>query len=128
VRALLDTNAFLWLNRQPERLGDARDLLADPDTEILVSAVVAWEIAIKFALGRLELPSQPLVYVPDRTRLIGGQPLAIEHRDVLTVTTLAHIHRDPFDRLLVAQAIVQDATLVTGDRLLAEYPADVLVV
>jgi PIN domain nuclease of toxin-antitoxin system len=128
VRVLLDTNAFLWLNDDFERLGPALELLKDPRTEVFVSAVVAWEIAIKYALGRLELTMPPERYLPERIRDIGAHPIAIEHRDALGVAALPHVHRDLFDRLLVAQAIAYDATLVTGDRRLAEYPVQTLLV
>lgn len=128
MRALLDTNAFLWLNDRPERLGPAYALVDDPDAVVLVSAVVSWEIAIKHALGRLVIPDAPERYVPDRIRLIGAQPIAIEHRDALAVATLPPLHRDPFDRLLVAQAIVNSATLITSNRRLAEYPVETLIV
>jgi PIN domain nuclease of toxin-antitoxin system len=128
VKALLDTNIFLWLDSRPERLGDVVDLLADPATELLVSPVVSWEIAIKFAIGRLDLRLPPGELVPEGISRIGARAIAIEHLDALRVASLPPIHGDPFDRLLVAQAIVHGATLITGDKRLAEYPADVLVV
>jgi len=128
VKALLDTNVFLWLNDEPERLGDAIARLSEPETLILVSAVVSWEIAIKYAIGRLQLPLPPERYMPERIGNIGASSMVIEHRDALGVAALPPIHRDPFDRLLVAQAINHSATLVTTDRRLGEYPVDALVV
>ena len=128
MKALLDTNAFLWLDDRPEQLGDVAETLADADTDLLVSAVVSWEIAIKFALGRLQLRLAPERLVPEAIRLMGAQPIAIEHRDALGVAALPPIHGDPFDRLLVAQAIAYGATLVTADRRLAEYPVQTLLV
>jgi PIN domain nuclease of toxin-antitoxin system len=126
VKALLDTNVFLWLDDQPECLGDVAERLAA--AELLVSAVVAWEIAIKFAVGRLRLRLPPDRLVPEAIRVMQAQPIAVEHRDALGVAVLPPIHRDPFDRLLVAQAIAYDATLVTGDHRLAEYPVQTLLV
>jgi PIN domain nuclease of toxin-antitoxin system len=128
VKALLDTHVFLWLQTQPERLDATADVLADPDTELLVSAVSSWEIAIKYANGRLPLPEPPEQYVPGSIRAIGAQPIAIEHRDALAVAALEPLHRDPFDRLLVAQAIAMGATLVTADPQLVQYPAQTLLV
>ena len=128
MKALLDTNAFLWLDSRPERLGDVADTLAEADTQLLVSAVVSWEIAIKFALGRLHLRLAPERLVPEAISLMGARAIAVEHREALAVATLPNVHGDPFDRLLVAQAIAHDATLVTGDRRLAEYPVETLLV
>ncbi len=81
MKALLDTNAFLWLDERPERLGDVADTLAEADTDLLVSAVVSWEIAIKFALGRLRLRLAPDRLVPEAIRLMGARAIAVEHRE-----------------------------------------------
>jgi PIN domain nuclease of toxin-antitoxin system len=104
------------------------ETLADEATELLVSAVVAWEIAIKYALGRLDLRLAPERLVPEAIVSMDAHAIAIDHRDALGVATLPPIHGDPFDRLLVAQAIARDATLVTADRRLAEYPVRTLLV
>jgi PIN domain nuclease of toxin-antitoxin system len=128
LRALLDTHVFLWLQTEPERLGETAAVLADPDSELLVSAASSWEIAIKHANGRLALPAPPATYVPESIRAIGAQPIAIEHRDALAVAGLESLHRDPFDRLLVVQAIALGATLVTADAQLVPYPARTLLV
>jgi PIN domain nuclease of toxin-antitoxin system len=129
VNLLLDTNVFLWANIDPERLGlAANDALIEDDAELLVSAVVALEIAIKYAIGRLELPMPPERFVPEGIRKLAGDPIVIGHREALGVAALPPIHRDPFDRLLVAQAIAYDATLVTGDHRLADYPVQTLLV
>ncbi len=128
MKVLLDTNVFLWLQTTPERLGRHVDLLADPDTQLLVSAATSWEIAIKFGLGRLPLPDPPARYVPTRLRAIGATGVAIEHAHVLAVADLPPHHRDPFDRLLVAQAALLNATLLTGDSALERYEGQILVV
>jgi PIN domain nuclease of toxin-antitoxin system len=128
LRALLDTHVFLWLQTEPERVGEHLDTLADPATELLVSAASSWEIAIKSALGRLALPDAPEQWMPDRIRAIGAQPIAVEHGHALAVAGLPAIHRDPFDRLLVAQATALDATLVTADAAVARYPVRTLLV
>lgn len=123
MKLLLDTHVFLWMQIDPDRIADLRTVLEDDANELLVSAVVAWEIAIKYAVGRLKLPEAPATYVPSRTRALGALPTAITQQHALGVAGLPLIHGDPFDRLLVAQAIQLDATLVTADAILADYPA-----
>jgi PIN domain nuclease of toxin-antitoxin system len=128
VRLLLDTHVFLWLNAAPERLGAALTEIEDSRNRLVVSAVTSWEIAIKHARGRLPLPDPPERYVPDLIRRIGAEALAIEHAHALGVASLPLLHRDPFDRLLVAQADSIEATLVTTDQRIAEYPIRTLTV
>ncbi len=125
---LLDTHVFLWLLTTPERLGEQLSALEDPGTELLLSAASSWEIAIKYSLGRLPLPEEPGRYVPDRMRAIGVSPLRIEHGHALAVAALPPLHRDPFDRLLVAQAQALDVPLVTADPLVVRYPASTVLV
>lgn len=106
----------------PERIqSPTRSLLADPDNVLLLSAASSWEIAIKYALGKLLLPITPAEYVPSRMLRSGTTALPIEHTHALHVTTLPTHHRDPFDRLLVAQAQLESATLVTSDAQLEPY-------
>jgi PIN domain nuclease of toxin-antitoxin system len=125
---LLDTHVFLWLNTAPERLRGHLALVEDSRTELLLSAASSWEIAIKYALGRLPLPEPPPRYVPERLRAIGVHALAIEHSHVLAVSSLPLLHRDPFDRLLVAQAGVLDVPILTADPDVVRYPVRTLVV
>ncbi len=124
---LLDTHVFLWLQTEPERLGAHLPLVETPSTELLLSAASAWEIAIKSGLGRLALPEPADRYVPTRLRAIGGQAVPIEHSHVLATASLPPIHRDPFDRVLVAQARALEATLITADSQLTGYPVNVLL-
>jgi len=122
MRLLLDTHVFLWLQTDPGRLGDRLSLVDDPQHDLLLSAASGWEIAIKHGLGRLALPQDPASYVPDRVRAIGARTVAIEMGHALAVTALPALHRDPFDRIIVAQARQLDATIVTADELVAQYP------
>ncbi len=85
MRALLDTQVFLWLQTEPARLGGQLDTLADERTDLLVSAASAWEIAIKYGLGRLPLPEPPAGYVPSRIRAIGALALPVDVPDALAV-------------------------------------------
>jgi PIN domain nuclease of toxin-antitoxin system len=128
VRLLLDTQAFLWLQTEPERLREHLALVEDQRTALLVSAASSWEIAIKHGLGKLPLPEPPHRYVPERMRTIGALPVAVEHSHALAVASLPPLHRDPFDRLLVAQAQALGATILTADAAVAQYPAQTLLI
>lgn len=129
MRYLLDTHVWLWLQAEPERVGEELlDQLADESNELLLSAASSWELAVKYALGEIQLPSPPGVYVPDRLRRSGTTPLAVEHAHVLRVADLPPHHRDPFDRLLVAQAQLLGIPLVTADRQLEPYGDGVILV
>ncbi len=112
---LLDTNALLWLVSAPERVSDsARQLLCDPDTNIMVSAASAWEIAIKTRLGRLD--GEPLLSAwSDIVADMTATDLAIDAGDAILAGRLPWEHRDPFDRMLVAQAARRNLTLATSD-------------
>ena len=127
MRALVDTHCWLWLQVDPDRLGAILlDELRDPSSERYLSSASAWEIAIKYALGKLPLPEHPTTYVPDRMRLSRFRELAITHADALAVTNLPPHHRDPFDRMLVAQARLRDLTLVTADPVIGSYDVAML--
>ena len=126
MRLLVDTHVWLWLQVAPERLGDALRECEDPANQLLLSAASSWEIAIKWALGKLPLPEPPATYVPDRIVSSGVTPLAVEHAHTLAVADLPAHHHDPFDRLLVAQAQTEGATLLTADPQLDSYEVDLL--
>jgi PIN domain nuclease of toxin-antitoxin system len=127
VRALLDTHAFLWwASGAADFTEEGRGIMADPANEILVSAVSAWEIAIKASLGKLSLPTAPDRFVPDRLRRHGLVGLPIELAHALRVARLPKIHVDPFDRLLVAQAQVEGLPIITSDPAIGRYDVDVI--
>lgn len=128
MNLLLDTHVFLWLQTEPERLGQALGVVEDDRTELLVSAASSWEIAIKYELGKLPLPEAPERYVPERIRAIGARPVGIEHPHALAVAGLPPLHRDPFDRLLVAQASLLGLTIITADPLVAQYSIPTVVI
>lgn len=126
MRLLLDTHCWLWMQAEPERLRPAvLDILADDDNDLYLSAASSWEIAIKYALGKLPLPEAPDVYVPDRIVSSGVIPLPVSHLAALRVAALPPHHRDPFDRLLVAQAQLEGATVVTADPAFGLYDVEV---
>ena len=105
---------------------DLRLELTDGKTRLLLSAASSWEIAIKWALGRLSLPEPPATYVPSRMQRTNMEPLAISHSHALQVATLSRHHRDPFDRLLVAQAQLEGVPLVTADRAFDAYDIEIV--
>jgi PIN domain nuclease of toxin-antitoxin system len=125
---LLDTHTFLWMNSEPQRLGAARDIIADPTSELLLSAVVSWEICIKWALGRLPLPSPPKKWLTQRSRDTGTVPLDITLEHTLGVAELPPHHADPFDRLLIAQAVAENVPIITADRMLEKYEVDLVLI
>jgi PIN domain nuclease of toxin-antitoxin system len=127
MKYLLDTNVWLWSLWDPERISrKAREEVADMSNAVFLSAVTAWEIAIKAAAGKLKLPESPESYVPRRMVNQGLRPLVVTHPHALAVFALPAHHRDPFDRLLVAQAQLEDMILVTADRTLEKYPVEIL--
>jgi PIN domain nuclease of toxin-antitoxin system len=128
VNVLLDTHVFLWLQTEPERLGESLRVIDDERNQLLLSAASSWEIAIKYELGKLPLPETPEHYVPSRMRAIGARALAVEHPHALAVATLPPLHRDPFDRLLVAQAALLDLTILTADPSITRYEVPTLLV
>ncbi len=128
MKLLLDTHVFLWLQSSPERLGEHVDLVADGGNELAVSAASSWEIAIKHEIGRLRLPEAPDRYVPSRIRMIGAQALPVEHSHALAVASLPALHRDPFDRLLIAQAQLEGMTILTADEAVARYPVSSVLI
>ena len=126
MRLLLDTQAWLWLHVSPERLNDdAMELAADQRIELFLSAASSWEISIKYALGKLFLPEPPAEYVPSRMRDSGVVGMPVSHRHALHVATLPPHHRDPFDRVLVAQAQLEGLTILTADRTIEKYDVPV---
>ncbi|KYG06060.1 type II toxin-antitoxin system VapC family toxin [Sorangium sp. So ce296] len=127
MRLLLDTHCWLWLVADPERIRrDVVEMLVAEGADVYISAATAWEIVIKHALGKLSLPIPPAEYIPSRMAALGHLSLPIEQRHTLQVAGLPPHHKDPFDRILVAQAQVEDIQLVTADRLMAPYDVRVI--
>jgi PIN domain nuclease of toxin-antitoxin system len=122
---LLDTHVWLWMQSSPGRLpADLLDRLADDQHKLFLSSASSWEIAIKYALGKLALPEPPAKYVPDRMLRSDTTGLAVEHGHALAVADLPLLHRDPFDRMLIAQARGLGLCLITADPLIAQYDVD----
>lgn len=127
MRLLLDTHALYWWLIDPARLGSgAHGAVADPHNQVFVSAVSTWEMAIKVSLGKLKLPPHLLDWLPGAISADNLEPLAVSLEHTLAVEHLPPYHRDPFDRLLIAQATVEDLRIVTADAVIERYPVRVL--
>lgn len=122
MKLLLDTHLLLWAAGQPQHLSKAaRSLIDDTENELLFSAASLWEVAIKSTLGRADFQLDPKLL---RRGLLdnGYTELSITSAHAVAVTSLPPIHKDPFDRLIVAQAMMEGITLVTSDQVVSEYP------
>jgi PIN domain nuclease of toxin-antitoxin system len=127
MRVLLDTCTFLWLIGSPGELSPAaRAAIVDPANEVWLSAASAWEIAVKWAQGRLSLPAPPAQFVPAQRIAHGVDVLAIDEESALRVARLPALHRDPFDRMLVSQAVVHGLVVVSPDPLIEQYAVKTL--
>jgi len=127
VKVLIDTHCWLWLCASPERLSrKTLDRLAHRGTERLLSAASVWEIVIKYDLGKLPLPVPPRDFVPTRLETTQTDVLDISSAHALRISDLPDHHRDPFDRMIVAQAMVEGAQLLTADRALKKYGLELL--
>ena len=128
MRLLLDTHLLIWAVSEPDRLSArALELMNDEANQLFFSAASIWEIAIKASYKRTDF----MVNVPElHSELLrnGYQEVAVSSGHTFAVVHLPHLHKDPFDRLLLAQAMRQDLTLVTADAILASYPGPILKV
>lgn len=112
-----------------ERLSeDALSLLGDPTNELLLSAASAWEIAIKSSIGKLDVGGDPLDVVPEWMIRSGVTPLEVLHSHALQVASLPHHHADPFDRILISQAVLEQVPVLTADAAFAEYDVEIIAV
>jgi PIN domain nuclease of toxin-antitoxin system len=123
MKLLLDTCTFLWIVTGDASLSaPARKLFSDPANEVFLSSVSAWEIAVKHSLGKLPLPRPPSVLVPEERKRHQIEPLALDEAAALFSAKLPELHKDPFDRMLVCQAMVGGLILLTPDSLITQYP------
>ena len=127
MKLLLDTCTFLWIVSGASELSDrARTLFADPENDAYLSTVSDWEMALKHALGRLPMPEPPARFVPAQRTAHGIESLPLDEEAALHLDRLPALHQDPFDRMLVCQAIVHGLAIVTPDRLIAQYPVRIV--
>ena len=127
MKVLLDTCAFLWIIADAPELSEAaRACFRDPSNEVFLSAASAWEISVKHALGRLPLPDAPARFVPAQRRAHRIEALPLGEEAALHVSGLPDWHKDPFDRILICQALAGGMTLLTPDPLIQRYPVATL--
>ncbi len=127
MRALLDTNAFLWFISGSDRLSNkARDYIADFNNDLVISTASLWEIAIKTSLGKLELLSPFDQLIPTQLEKNAIDVLPIEQDHISGIINLEFHHRDPFDRLIIAQGITEQIPIITSDRMFTKYPVEVI--
>jgi PIN domain nuclease of toxin-antitoxin system len=124
---LVDTQCWLWMKSRPDRFtAEVRARLADSRTILLFSAASAWEIAIKYALKKLRLPAPPVRYVATRLGETRMTPLSVSWEHAVHVSGLPLHHRDPFDRLLIAQAQIEKVPILSDDDALARYDVEII--
>lgn len=127
MRLLLDTQVFLWyLSADPNLPVAFRDAIRDPANEAYLSVVSVWEAVIKLALGKLPMPAPPAEYLPAQREAHRIAALPLEEGALAYLANLPAFHRDPFDRILMAQALLCGLTLVTVDDAIRSYPVPLL--
>jgi PIN domain nuclease of toxin-antitoxin system len=127
MKFLLDTNVFLWgLSAEHKLNSRAQEILTSSSSELYFSAASSWEIAIKSALGSLPLPKPPSEFIPHALRAWAMCALDITHEHALRAGELPAHHRDPFDRLLIAQAMAEEMTVLTADRVFQKYKIEMI--
>jgi PIN domain nuclease of toxin-antitoxin system len=127
LKLLLDTQCLLWWFTEPERLNsNTIEQIVLEGNELFFSVASAWEIAIKVGIGKLPLSEPVDTYIASRMQRLGAKYLDIVFPHACRVATLPLLHRDPFDRILVAQAQIEKMTLVTADEILTQYQVELL--
>jgi PIN domain nuclease of toxin-antitoxin system len=127
MRVLLDTNAFLWWVTDDEKLSaKARSIISNSENIIFFSVASAWEIVIKYQLGKLPLPEPAKSYIPSRLEHYGFVLITIGMQEVLEISNLENHHKDPFDRILIAQGRTKNLPIITADQKFALYDADTI--
>jgi len=129
MKLLLDTHVFLWFISGDQRLPDGvRDSIRDLNNEVYLSAVSQWEATVKHQLGKLPLPQSPEAYIPAMRQQHQIASLSLDEVSVSRLASLPVLHRDPFDRMLICQALAHGLVLVTVDEVIAGYSVPVLSV
>jgi PIN domain nuclease of toxin-antitoxin system len=127
MRILLDTHIFLWFISGDIQLStDVRDAIRNPDNEVYLSSASVWEAVVKYQLGKLPLPEPPETYLPKQRNLHQIASLALDESSVVQLAKLPPLHRDPFDRMLICQALQNGLTIATVDAAVRAYSVSVL--
>jgi PIN domain nuclease of toxin-antitoxin system len=123
VKVLLDTHTFLWwVADDPQISVTAKNIIVNPDNDIYLSVISAWEIIIKVGTGKLSLSEPPEIYIPNPIASNQFEILPVQISHILKINSLHNFHKDPFDRLLIAQSLVEDFSLITIDSAITQYP------
>ncbi|OQX26317.1 MAG: twitching motility protein PilT [Desulfobacteraceae bacterium IS3] len=126
MKYLPDTHIFLWWITDNSKLSDhVRKVITNPDNEIFLSSASTWEMVIKSSIGKLSLPPSPDLFIRKQTALNEIKILNVTIEHTFAVLKLPMIHKDPFDRILIAQAITEDLILITDDLLIKKYAVTV---
>jgi PIN domain nuclease of toxin-antitoxin system len=127
VNILLDTCTFLWLAFGSDELSEtAKEIFSEPKNEVYLSVASCWEVSVKCSLGRLALPEPPGKFIPDQRNQHSIDSLAISEAATFHLQKLPPYHKDPFDRILICQAIEHSLILLTPDQLISQYPIHTL--
>ena len=126
MKLLLDTHIFLWFINGDERLSvSMREDIRNPENEVYLSVVSLWEAIVKHQLGKLPLPESPEKYLPIQRERHRIESLALDENSIAHLAKLPAVHRDPFDRMLICQAIENGLTLITVDAVISDYPVSI---
>ena len=127
MKILLDTHIFLWFISGDIKLStDVRDVIRDRDNEVYLSAISVWEAIVKYQLGKLPLPEHPETYLPQQRDLHQIVSLSLDESSVAKLAKLPPLHRDPFDRMLICQALENGLTIATVDGAIRAYSVSVM--
>ncbi|MFB2896352.1 type II toxin-antitoxin system VapC family toxin [Aerosakkonemataceae cyanobacterium BLCC-F50] len=127
MRILLDTHIFLWfISGDTRLLTDVRDAIRDPNNEVYLSSVSIWEAIVKYQLGKLPLPEPPETYLPKQRDIHEISSLALDESSVVQLAKLPPLHRDPFDRMLICQALQNGLSIATVDAAIRAYSVSIL--
>ncbi len=121
MRLLLDTHIFLWYVTGDLQNISFREAIGRPENEIFLSVASFWEATVKYKLGKLPLPRSPELYVPEQRLLHNIESLPVDEESITKLISLPGYHQDPFDRMLVCQALAHDLTIITVDPLIKAY-------
>lgn len=128
MRILLDTCTFLWASAFPENLSaKAKKICLDTKNDLYLSSISVWEIVLKYGLKKLNLPYPPEVFIPEQRKILGIEELKFDEVAALALRTLPRKHQDPFDRMLICQAITHNLTILTPDRHIAQYSVKTII-
>jgi len=127
MRLLLDTCIFLWYIEGDRRLSESvRNKIQKPGNEVFLSSVSVWECTVKYQIGKLSFPEPPATYLPAQRRRHAISSLPLDESSVAHLVNLPLIHRDPFDRMLICQAIEHRLIIATADRIMFSYPVKIM--